>query len=156
MHHNQKYNLEALKIQKGPIWNVLWTRKGNLQIILSVYTLDIIPSRASFSYDQAFILVPLELLPFALAEVEPFILQKNCFIPKCSERCACKGKNTWVKENFHNFMISIRKDTKMLASTNLMHWKTLPTSISVRNTDMFGTMKFFNGHLYRFFQKNRH
>ena len=75
--------------------------------------------RPSFSYPY------IESVPFDLAEVEPFILQKNCFIPKCSERCACKGKNIWIKEKFHIFMISIRKDTKMLTLRNLMSVKSL-------------------------------
>ena len=107
----------------------------------------LIPSRASFSYDQAFILVPLETPPFDLAEVKPFMPQKNCFIPKCLESCACSGKNTLVKEKFHILMIYIRKGTKMHASRNVMPWKTLPMSISVRNTDIFATMKFLIDHL---------
>ena len=73
--------------------------------------------------------------------------QKNCFIPKCLESCACSGKNTLVKEKFHIFMIYIRKSTKMHASRNVMPWKTLPMSISVRNTDIFATMKFLIDHL---------
>ena len=48
-----------------------------------------LPCRASFSYDQAFILVPLELCLFDLAQVQPFMIQKICFISKCLEICTC-------------------------------------------------------------------
>ena len=65
-------------------------RRGDFIIASTVFLPDglfLLPSRTLKSYLWAVILVPLELSPFDLAEVQPFMIQKICFISKCSEIC---------------------------------------------------------------------
>ena len=74
-----------------PIWNLktfLLNSDFALKFKVSEILFCMLPSCALKSYVWPVILVPLEPPLFDLAEVKPLKLQKNYFIPKCTERWA--------------------------------------------------------------------